>query len=70
MLKSHKSTTLCQFERTYIKICYNELKILRILILTVIYVNLTLFYFNILCHSNMRVFTVQVNRTNDVVPAF
>ena len=27
MLKLHKSTTL--FERTYIKICYSELKIIK-----------------------------------------
>ena len=46
MLKSHKSTTLCCFERTYI--CYSELKILRILILTVICCDLTLCYFNII----------------------
>ena len=59
MLKSHKSTTLCHFERTYIKMLYSELKILRILIFS--YFNLTLCYFNILlCHSNMRVFTVYI----------
>ena len=32
--KSHN--TLCYYERTYIIICYNELKVLSILILTVI----------------------------------
>ena len=36
MLKSHKTTTLCYYERTYTKICHSELKVLTILLLTVI----------------------------------